>query len=114
MNAAIVSDLQYPIGNFIKKDHYPEEEIQEMITVIAGSPAKYHSLVTTLSETDLLKTYREGGWNIRQLVHHVADIQMLHFLRMKKALTENDYPEVTLINMNGWAETTQRLWRTRC
>lgn len=106
MNAAIVSDLQYPIGNFIKKDHYPEEEIQEMITVIAGSPAKYEALVTTLSETDLLKTYRDDSWNIKQLVHHVADIQMLHFLRMKKALTEKDGLEATLINMDGWAETT--------
>lgn len=77
-----------------------------MITVIASSPAKYEALVTTLSDTDLLKTYREGSWNIRQLIHHVADIQMLHFLRMKKALTENDYTEVTLINMDGWAETT--------
>jgi hypothetical protein len=105
MDTAIIPDLQYPIGNFIKKDHYPKEEIQEMITVIAGAPAKYEALVANLTEIDLLKTYREGSWNIRQLVHHVADIQMLHFLRMKKALTEKDYSKVTLINMDGWAET---------
>jgi hypothetical protein len=106
MNATIVQDLQYPIGNFTKKDHYTTGEIETMITEIAASPAKYQSLVSTLTEADLLKTYREGSWNIKQLVHHVADIQMLHFLRMKKALTEKDGLEATLINMDGWAETT--------
>jgi hypothetical protein len=106
MNIAMVPGLQYPIGNFSKKDHYSKEEILQMIAEIETAPAKYQSLVADLSEADLLKTYREGSWNIRQLVHHVADIQMLHFLRMKKALTESDYIEVTLINMDGWALTT--------
>lgn len=42
---------------------------------------------------------------MQQLVHHVADIQLLHFLRIKKASTEPDYTEVTLIDLDAWAGT---------
>lgn len=69
-------------------------------------PAAYKALSGSLTIQDLLKTYRPGSYNIRQLIHHVADIQLLHFLRMKRAVTEPGYKEVTLIDMDGWANTS--------
>lgn len=98
-------DAKYPIGNFNKQDFYSPEEIQSLIHIIETAPAKYNVLVKNLSEADLTKTYRDGSWNVRQLIHHVADIQLLHFLRMKKALTEPDYKDVTLILMDEWVKT---------
>lgn len=97
--------LRYPIGNFVRKEHYSGEEISAMISTIEEAPGRFRSLVESLAPGDLKKTYRPGSWNVQQLVHHVADIQLLHLLRMKKALTEPDYTETTLINMDGWAAT---------
>jgi len=102
-------DQKYPIGQFLKQDNYSAKELLSLISTIEEVPERYRSIVTLLSEESLLKTYRPGSWNIRQLVHHVADIQLLHYLRMKKALTENDYKDVTLINMDGWANTADGL-----
>src|SRR5687767_3156846 len=99
--------VKFPIGPFMPQDGITPENLKEMISTIEAAPAKYRALVEDLSASDLKKTYREGSWSIRQLVHHVADMQLLHFLRMKKALTEQDYKELTLVNMDGWAATPE-------
>lgn len=100
---------KYPIGLFTLQEDYTKEEIADLIHVIATIPAEYKARVENLSDEDLTKTYREGSWNIRQLIHHVADLQFLHYLRIKKAVTEPDYKEPTLIDMNAWAGTIDSL-----
>lgn len=75
-----------------------------MIEIQETAPDRYQKLMTGRSDEDLTKTYRDGSWTVRQLVHHVADIQLLNFLRLKKALTENDYV-ITLVKMDDWAKT---------
>lgn len=105
MESTRTDPFRYPIGPFTKKEQYPAEEINSMIISIEEAPERIRTLVENLTTEDLEKTYRPGSWNVRQLVHHLADIQLLHLLRMKKALTEPDYKEVTLIDMDGWAAT---------
>jgi hypothetical protein len=100
-------DRKFPIGPFSAQEHYTEEELAGLISIAEAAPAKYRNLVGGLSDEELSKTYRDGSWTVRQLVHHVADIHLLHFFRMKKALTEPDYKQVTLINMDGWAATPE-------
>jgi len=100
-----LTELKFPIGPFEPPENSSKTEVDEFINTIEGAPAKYRTTAENLSEHDLQKTYREGAWNIQQLVNHVADMQMLHFLRMKKALTEPDYKEITLVNIQAWANT---------
>ncbi|GAB3659921.1 bacillithiol transferase BstA [Echinicola sediminis] len=104
-NVHDLNRLKFPIGNFEKKESYSKDELNELININETAPGRYRNIVGKLNPIDLNKTYRDGSWNIQQLVHHVADIQLLHFLRMKKALTEPNYKEVTLIDMDGWAAT---------
>lgn len=104
-----VTDRQYPIGRFSFHEHYSGEELAQLIGVIEAAPKLYHDLVFNLDESQLGRSYRPGSWNIRQLIHHVADIQYLHYFRMKKALTEPDYQSPTLINMDAWAVTPDSL-----
>jgi uncharacterized damage-inducible protein DinB len=85
-----IEKIQYPIGKWTAKDHYPLEEIQENIAQVRAYGLKYKELTQHLSEEDLEKTYREGSWTIRQLVHHVADTHLWHFIRIKQALTEEN------------------------
>jgi len=101
-------NAQYPIGPLSLQENYTPEEIQKLIATIQNAPEAYRNIVENLSETDLLKTYREGSWNIRQLVHHVADIAFLHYFRMKKALTEPG-SEMAIIRMDAWATTPDSL-----
>lgn len=104
-----LDQLKFPIGPFTKEDNYSTVELNLLIAVIEAAPLRYREVLKKLAPDDLSKTYRPGSWNILQLFHHVADIQLLHFLRMKKALTEQDYKDVTLINMDGWASTIDAL-----
>ncbi len=99
-----LEQLQYPIGRFAPKETYSIEEINRMIEIQETAPNRYQKLMAGRSDEDLAKTYRDGSWTVQQLVHHVADIQLLNFLRLKKALTENDYV-ITLVNMDDWAKT---------
>jgi hypothetical protein len=100
-----LTHLKFPIGPFVVQASISEPELDAFISTIESAPAKYRALTAGLSEKDLKKTYREGSWNVQQLVNHVADMQLLHFFRMKKALTEQDYREITLVNIDGWAHT---------
>jgi hypothetical protein len=99
---------KFPIGPFKLQD-VSAGEVAGLINIIEASPAKYREVTQGLSDGDLKKTYREGAWNVQQLVNHVADIQLLHFFRMKRAITESDYKEITLVNIPGWAATADGL-----
>ncbi|MGC1242229.1 MAG: DinB family protein [Chryseosolibacter sp.] len=104
-----LTQLKFPIGPFTAQENINESELDAMINTIASAPADYRAITKGLAANDLKKTYREGGWNVQQLVNHVADMQLLHFFRMKKALTEADYKEITLVNMDAWAHTSDGL-----
>ncbi len=104
-----MENIKYPIGPFVSQETYSTDELAHIITVIETSPAHYRQIVENLAALDLSKTYREGSWTVQQLVHHVSDIGLLHFLRMKKALTEPSYEVATMIDMNGWASTSDAM-----
>ena len=109
LGAQQLHQRKYPIGPFSVRDNISNSELNEFIETIASAPAAYAKVAQGLSREDLQKTYREGSWNVQQIVNHVADMQLLHFFRMKKALTEPDYKEVTLVNIDGWARTSDGL-----
>ncbi len=104
-----MTDRKFPIGPFVMQERYTPADVTDLLETIDRSVGEYQLTVGSLSPADRMKTYREGSWTVQQLVHHVADIHLLHFLRMKKALTEPDYTDVTLINMDGWAKTADGL-----
>ena len=56
-----------------------------------------------LSDEQLDTPYREGGWTIRQVVHHIADSHANAFMRFKLALTE-DWPTIKPYDEAAWAE----------
>jgi hypothetical protein len=101
-----LAELKFPIGPFVAQENITDAELAGFISTIESAPARYQALTENLGPQELSKTYREGSWHIQQLVNHVADMQLLHFFRMKKALTESDYKEITLVNIDGWAHTT--------
>ena len=56
-----------------------------------------------LTDAQLDTPYREGGWTVRQLVHHVPDSHLNAYVRFRLALTE-DAPLVKPYDEAAWAE----------
>ncbi len=73
-----------------------------MIDAIAALPDQIEAAVKGLSDAQLDTPYREGGWTVRQVVHHLADSHMNAFIRMKLLLTE-DKPTLKPYNQDVWA-----------
>lgn len=94
--------LKYPIGRFQIPTHADEQQLKNWINTIADFPDMLKNAVEHLSDEDLEKQYRPGGWTIRQVVHHCADSHMISFMRFKLALTE-DTPVVQAYDENMWA-----------
>ncbi|MFC0213667.1 YfiT family bacillithiol transferase [Paenibacillus chartarius] len=95
--------LMYPIGKFAAEPHPAEEHRQEWIKDIAQMPGILRSTVQSLTAEQLLVPYRPGGWNVRQIVHHLADNDMNAYIRFKRALTE-ETPTASSYRQAEWAE----------
>ncbi len=97
------NDARYPIGKFVRSASLTQAEREEALKTIAELPEKIRNAVRGLSETQLNTPYREGGWTVRQTVHHVADSHMQASGRVRMALTE-DWPTITPYSESLWAE----------
>lgn len=95
-------DPRYPIGRWQRPDDAPET-LARLIGELADAPAALRAAVAGLDDAQLDTPYREGGWTVRQLVHHVADSHMQAYGRVKKALTE-DAPPIVAYEEARWAE----------
>lgn len=93
-------DSRYPIGKFDPAD-YPSRGGN--IAIIAELPADISKAVSGLSDEQLDTPYRDGGWTVRQTVHHVADSHINSICRFKLALTE-DVPTIRPYEEGLWAE----------
>ncbi|HEV7767626.1 MAG TPA: putative metal-dependent hydrolase [Thermoanaerobaculia bacterium] len=85
-----MTDLRYPIGTFERRDLLNPDERRAMIDTIAAAPSRMREAVAGLSEEQLDTPYRDGGWTVRQVVHHVPDSHLNAYTRLKLALTEDD------------------------
>ena len=98
-----IEHLQYPIGRYQKPEHYTPEMIKEWINVLQALPSWMDACIENLDAPQLQVPYREGGWTIQQVVHHVADSHINAYIRLKLALTE-DNPTVKPYSEKAWAE----------
>ncbi|HEV2246668.1 MAG TPA: bacillithiol transferase BstA [Terriglobia bacterium] len=98
-----MTDPRYPVGKFQPSEKISDRDRKALIQQIEDAPASLWSAVTGLSEQQLDTPYREGGWTVRQVVHHLADSHMNAFIRFKLAMTE-DQPTVKPYQQERWAE----------
>lgn len=98
-----IENLKYPIGKFKVPMNISEEDIRKSILDIEKFPKEIRNLVSVFTEEQLNTIYREGGWTVRQVVHHTADSHMNSYIRFKLALTE-ETPEIRPYLEDKWAE----------
>jgi uncharacterized damage-inducible protein DinB len=103
MAEATMTDPRFPIGKFSYTAPLTETQRQACLDDIARTPSGLRSAVKGLSDAQLDTPYRDGGWTVRQVVHHVPDSHMNSYVRFKLALTENE-PTITPYAEDRWAK----------
>lgn len=93
--------LKYPTGRFVKGKSYSGEDIAKAIDVFAAFPEQLGNFVKDWKGPILDIRYREGGWNARQVIHHLADSHGNLPMRVKTCLTE-DKAEIKPYDENKW------------
>jgi uncharacterized damage-inducible protein DinB len=96
-------DARYPIGKFEWKGELSARERARCIDEIEKTPAQFRAAVLGLSQQQFDTPYREGGWTVRQLVHHLPDSHLNSYVRFKLALTEAE-PTIKPYDEKLWAE----------
>lgn len=102
----LTPDPRFPIGRFIRPtpgDPLAPALLNSAIADIAELPELLRNALDNLDKDQLATPYRDGGWTVRQLTHHIADSHMNAFLRVRKALTE-DSPIISPYDEKAWAE----------
>lgn len=94
-----LDQLRYPIGRF---NPAAAGSRSDQIETLRQLPERLRAAVNGLGDPQLDTPYREGGWTVRQLVHHVADSHANSYVRVKLALTEND-PTIFAYDESAWA-----------
>ncbi len=98
-----MSDPRYPIGPFQAGGALTPEERDALLQQIKEAPAKLREAVAGLDDAQLDTPYREGGWTVRQVVHHVIDSHVNAYVRLRWALTEEG-PTVKGYEEKDWAQ----------
>lgn len=94
--------LKNPIGKLEPAENATLQDVKGWLLQIETYVDKLREVLKDATEEDYEKTYREGAWNVRQLVHHIADSQLNMYQRLRLALTD-DFPTVPPFDEEKWA-----------
>ncbi len=95
-------DPRYPIGRY-EPQPFSNEQKEKWLLDIKLLPEELERSVLNLDAIRLHSPYREGGWTLQQVIHHVADSHMNAYIRFKLGLTE-DSPMIKPYEEKKWAQ----------
>jgi hypothetical protein len=98
---SLANDPRYPIGRFDAPDS--SQDVDRWIETISLAPGELRRAVDGLGDVQLDTPYRDGGWTVRQVAHHIPDSHMNGYIRLKLALTEES-PAIRPYMEDRWAE----------
>ena len=102
MSDTPTADPRYPVGKFPSPKFITAGDRTAWINEIGAAPAQLRAALAGLTAEQLDTPYREGGWTLRQVAHHVPDSHMNAFIRIKLALTETE-PVIKPYDEAAWA-----------
>lgn len=97
----MTNDQRYPIGKY-EPQPFSTEQKEKWLADIKFLPEELERSIINLDAAQLQTAYREGGWTVQQLVHHVADSHMNAYTRFKLGLTEEN-PVIKPYDEKAWA-----------
>ena len=96
-----MTDPRYPIGKY-EPQPFSQQQKEVWLADIQFLPRLVEQAIENMDEAQLATPYRDGGWTVKQLVHHIADSHMNAYIRFKLGLTENN-PTVKPYEEKAWA-----------
>jgi hypothetical protein len=96
-------DLRYPIGKLRIDPSFDAAARAPAIAAIASLPRELAGAVRGLTDAQLDTPYREGGWTVRQVVHHLADSHANAYIRCKLVASES-HPILKGYDENAWSD----------
>jgi DinB superfamily len=105
----MTEDIRFPKGKFLPQP-FSQKQKELWLLDIKFLPSELELAIQNLDEYQLQTPYREDGWTVHQLVHHIADSHINAYLRIKLGLTE-DNPTIKPYDQDAWAllNDTKRL-----
>jgi hypothetical protein len=97
-----IEDLRYPTGKY-QPQPFSEKQKEKWLNDLKFLPQELELAIQNLDEAQLQTPYREDGWTVQQLVHHVADSHINAYVRFKLGLTENN-PPIKPYEEKEWAK----------
>jgi len=104
-----LDDLRFPIGHFSPPASSLPGVRAAHIRTLGLLPDRLRAAVAGLDDLQLDTPYREDGWTVRQVVHHLADSHANAYIRFKLALTE-DWPTIKTYDEAAWASLPDSRW----
>jgi hypothetical protein len=101
--SAVLQDLRYPIGRYSPPAVITPAMRESYISSLAAAPAALRAAVEGLDSSQLETPYREDGWSVAQVTHHLADSHANAYVRVRLALTE-DAPTIKPFDEDRWAQ----------
>jgi len=101
-----VTDARYPIGRHEAVSILTPAQRADCIAQIAAASENLRRAVQGLDDTQIDTPYRDGGWTVRQVVHHVPDSHMHAYIRCKFLLTTAQ-PTIMPYDQGDWARTPE-------
>jgi uncharacterized damage-inducible protein DinB len=95
-------DPRYPIGKY-EPQPFSEAQKEKWLLDIKFLPEELERSLLNLDASQLETPYRDGGWTVQQLVHHVADSHMNAYTRFKLGVTEEN-PTIKPYEEKLWAQ----------
>ena len=99
-----MEDHRYPIGKFTPHKEMTDAQRRDCIRKIEETPGRIREAVRGLGDAQLDTPYRDGGWTLRQVVHHLADSHLNGYVRFKLGATEEG-PTLKTYDEKLWAGT---------
>jgi DinB family protein len=96
----MTEDIRFPRGKFLPQP-FSQKQKEQWLLDIKFLPSELELIVQNLDHHQLQTPYREGGWTIHQLVHHIADSHINAYMRIKLGLTENN-PTIKPYDQDAW------------
>lgn len=99
----MTEDLRYPIGHLVLPEPITRDHVSAAIETLAETPKLLREAVEPMTPEQLNTPYRDGGWTVQQLVHHIADSHANASIRIRLGLTE-DWPTIKAYDEKAWSE----------
>src|SRR5215831_12135686 len=99
---SMTEDLRYPKGKYLPQP-FSQKQKEQWLLDLKFLPSELELAVQNLDEYQLLTPYREGGWTVQQLIHHITDSHMNAYMRFRLGLTENN-PTIRPYDQDAWAK----------